>query len=103
MAQPSPRGRPRISANPTFTIVIVGEKETKFVVHEGFLTHYSDYFRAALQRGFKEAETKTVTLKEEHSATFELFVHWVYHQRFPDASEGDDGQLVELFSDNFDS
>ncbi|KAL1591647.1 hypothetical protein SLS60_011645 [Paraconiothyrium brasiliense] len=112
-----PRARPRISyaghphlqcmdlianllysgVNQSFATVVVGTEEATFVVHEALLTHYSEFFRAALQGGFQEAKTKTVTLKDDSSSTFELFVHWLYHERLPNARK-DDAQVVQLFS-----
>ena len=49
-----------------------------FVVREDLLTHYSEFFRAALTGGFKEAADKIVTLKDEDPDVFGVFVHWLY-------------------------
>lgn len=40
--------------------------------------HLSSFFKAALSRGFKEAEEKRVTLKEDDPAVFQVFVVWLY-------------------------
>lgn len=37
-------------------------------------------------------------LEDVHPETFELFVHWLYYQRFPDADKGDDAELVALYT-----
>lgn len=77
-----------------FATVLVRESQERFVVHEHPLTHYSDYFRAALTAGFKESKNKEVALTDTEPMIFEFFVHWLYYQRFPDPREGDDaGQL----------
>ncbi|KAJ4359525.1 uncharacterized protein N0V89_000080 [Didymosphaeria variabile] len=95
-----PGSRPRISGvKQAFATVIVGEAKAEFVVHEALLTHYSEFFRAALLGRFQEAETKTVTLKDQNPVTFEIFIHWLYHQRFPHAGYGDDKDLVALYGD----
>jgi hypothetical protein len=80
---------------PSFATVLVGHSKDRFVVHENLLTHYSEFFRAALTGSFKEAEDKIVKLGNTHGFTFECFVHWLYTQRFPDASKGDDEELVD--------
>jgi hypothetical protein len=72
------------------------------VVHEHLLTHYSGFFRAALTGGFKEAEDKTVKLKEDQPLTFELFVHWLYYQRFPDKSKGDADEITSAWANGDD-
>jgi hypothetical protein len=73
----------------------VGKDQKRFVVHEQLLTHYSEFFRAALTGRFKEVEDKVVKLEDTRPRVFECFVHWLYHQRFPDASKGDDKELVQ--------
>lgn len=78
------------AADASFATIIIGKEEKKFVVHEHLLTHYSDFFRAALTGDFKEAEDKIVRLEEEDPTVFEFFVHWLYYQRFPDGSKEDD-------------
>jgi hypothetical protein len=80
---------------PKFATVLVGESEEPFVVHEHLLTHHSEFFRAALTGGFKESKDKVVKLHETDPFIFECFVHWLYYQRFPSASKGDDETLVQ--------
>lgn len=73
--------------------MIVGEERTVFVAHEALLTHYSDFFRAALNGKFKEAADKRITLADEDPVVFECFVHWLYHERFPDKVRDKKGEL----------
>lgn len=76
--------------HPKFATVLVGPNQDKFTIHEELLTVHSPYFRAALTGGFKEAQDKIVTLKEDRGGIFEFFVHWLYYLRFPtedDATE----------------
>ncbi|KAF2500044.1 hypothetical protein BU16DRAFT_522892 [Lophium mytilinum] len=60
--------------------VVVGtEPNTRtWFLYESLLCSYSDFFRAALQGGFKEAKEKRVALPEEDPEVFELFVQWLF-------------------------
>lgn len=82
--------------------VIVGRDMKRFVVHEHLLTHYSDFFRAALTGGFKEAVDKVVTLAEDNPQTLDFFVHWLYYQRFPNKAKCDADELTTAWSANDD-
>jgi hypothetical protein len=82
----------------TFATVLVGPDQTRFVVHENLLVHYSKFFHAALTGKFKEAEDKTVKLEEDDPDIFELFVHWLYYQRFPDKVYGDNEGILALWT-----
>jgi hypothetical protein len=86
---------PSSAKEPKFATVLVGEFEERFVVHEQLLTHNSKFFNHALTEPFKEAKEKLVRLSDTQPDTFEFFVHWLYYQRFPDASKGDDEELVQ--------
>jgi hypothetical protein len=80
-----------------FATVLVGPNHARFVVHEALLVHHSEFFRAALTGNFKEAEEKVVKMADTEPYIFECFVHWLYYQRFPDASKGDDEELVKIW------
>ncbi|KAH3997395.1 hypothetical protein HBI26_202640 [Parastagonospora nodorum] len=95
--------QPRISdTNATYARVLVGPKQTCFIVREDLLVHYSKFFRAALTGNFSEARDKTVKLAEDDPKTFEFFAHWLYLQRFPDKSLGDPDRLCELWMNGGD-
>jgi hypothetical protein len=83
----------------TIATVLVGPDQISFAVHESLLIHYSKFFRAALTGHFSEARDKTVKLADENAGVFELFVHWLYYQRFPDKTADDDEGLWELWFD----
>lgn len=68
-------------------------------MHEHPLIHYSKFFNNALTGGFKEAKEKTLRLEEANAETFELFVHWLYVQRFPDEAL-DNEDLVNIWKTN---
>ncbi|KAG9190465.1 hypothetical protein G6011_08553 [Alternaria panax] len=88
--------RPRISArNALFAKVVISSKAQSFTVHLDLLIYYSPFFRAALTGSFKEAGEKLVTLSDADTDTFELFVHWLYHQRLP--TEVDSPELFALY------
>jgi hypothetical protein len=69
----------------------------RYSVHESLLTHYSPFFKAALQGNFAEAENKTVTLVDVRCTEVENFIFWIYHQRFPDR-EVDDSDAASQWS-----
>jgi len=54
------------------------------VVHKEFLTHYSEYFRGALENNFAEATTRQFELDHMIPKTFKHFVDWVYTQKVHD-------------------
>jgi hypothetical protein len=80
--------------------VLVGSGQTRFVVHENLLIYYSKFFRAALTGNFIEAKDKTVRLEEVDPKVFELFIHWLYYQRFPKTDSGDDRDILETWNDD---
>lgn len=94
---PYPTNQSNSARNPKLATILVGEEQERFIVHESVLTHYSEFFRAALTGGFAEATEKTVKLEGEDAETFEFFVHWLYYQRFPDKDKCDNPGLVERF------
>ncbi|CAO2658419.1 Nn.00g061420.m01.CDS01 [Neocucurbitaria sp. VM-36] len=94
--------QPRISAkDQKFATVLIGRDEEKFIIHEELLTYHSDFFRAALTGTFKEAEEKSVRLKYEDTNTFEVFVHWLYHQRLP--NEDDVNGIYQIWAGQSDN
>jgi hypothetical protein len=81
--------------NTTFAKVVVGPKAQSFTVHLDLLVYHSPFFRAALTGSFKEAGEKLITLSDTNENTFELFIHWLYYQRFP--TDIDSPQLLALY------
>jgi hypothetical protein len=66
----------------------------RLVVHESVITHYSEFFRAAINGKLAEVTDKTVKLGDVGPETFKLFVCWLYYKRLPNRKKGDDSQLV---------
>lgn len=58
--------------------ILVGDKETKFQVHENVITHWSGFFRKACSSDFREAAEKLVRLPEMDVDSFASYVHWAY-------------------------
>ncbi|KAI4919459.1 hypothetical protein J4E90_001594 [Alternaria incomplexa] len=88
--------QPRISApNTAMAEIVVGPKAKRFTVQLNRIVYYSPFFLAALTGPFKEAKDKVVTLPDTEAKVFELFVYWLYHQRFP--TQGDSPQLLALY------
>jgi hypothetical protein len=67
------------------------------------LTHYSEFFRAALKGNFREATDRVVKLADTEPHIFECYVHWLYYQRFPDASKGDAEELEKAWGSSGDT
>lgn len=66
---------------PTVTI-FVGKDQKPFYVHLDLLCNASTFFKAAFLGNFKEGSEKTMQLPEDDEETFELFVDWLYYQRY---------------------
>jgi hypothetical protein len=85
------------AAKQKFATVLVEESEERFVVHESLLTHHSEVFRRELSGTSRKAEDKMVKVFDTEPYIFECFVHWLYYQRFPDISKGDDEELAQIW------
>lgn len=93
--------------------LLVGEGKTAFIVHEADLFEASSFFKAAFTSKFKESSERTMTLPEDDEAIFDIFVEWLYRQRYeiPSLPVGDPSkasnrlmQPVQLFllADKYD-
>jgi hypothetical protein len=61
----------------------VGEEKKLYRTHKALLTHYSDYFRKALQGPWAEAEDKKITLDDVEPNIFDIFVNWISTKKLP--------------------
>ncbi|KAK5132464.1 hypothetical protein LTR08_009075 [Meristemomyces frigidus] len=59
-------------------VVLVGEAENRFVVHQNVLCTSSNFFRKAIEGSWKEGEEKQVRLKEAEVSSFEIYIAWLY-------------------------
>ena len=70
-----------------------GAEQKTYNLHKSLVIEKSEYFRACLQGGFAEADTREVTLWEEKSSVFDWFAVWLYNGNFghfgPDAGCND--------------
>ena len=97
---------------PTVALV-VGKSKRAFHVHVDLLCDASPFFKAAFTGKFKENSEKTMQLPEDDECTFELFVDWLYHQRYEmlpqpkyhhgDSVDDDDDSDDDESSDSSDS
>ncbi|CAD0088398.1 unnamed protein product, partial [Aureobasidium mustum] len=69
--------QPKTAATQTVT-VLVGIFKQPFILHKGLLCFYSDFFRAALEGSFKEANEGKVELPDVQVEIFEAFQVWLY-------------------------
>lgn len=58
-----------------------------FEMYRGVLSFYSDYFRAALNGGFREATDPIFDLSAEKAKVFRVFKDWVCARKLPGAGE----------------
>ncbi|MCJ1404986.1 hypothetical protein MMC11_008212 [Xylographa trunciseda] len=70
-------GRPLL-LDDTIVTVIAGKGKRVFKIHQNLLCSASDYFKAALEGKFKEAEEKRIEFLEESSKVIERFQLWLY-------------------------
>lgn len=79
----------RFYKGPTVTL-IVGKNRESFNVHLDLLCNTSSFFKAAFLGDFKENSEKTMQLPEDDESIFELFVDWLYYQRYEMLPEEED-------------
>lgn len=60
--------------------ILVGPEQASFAVHKELLCDRSEFFRAACNGNFKEAEG-VVKLPEQDAATFKHFIYWLYTEK----------------------
>ena len=71
----------------TIVSLIVGKEKRVFKIHHNLLCSASDYFKAALNGQFKEAEEQKIELLEEKPAVLESFQLWLYTNSILDEGE----------------
>ena len=62
--------------------LLVGEAKTAFHVHEAELFDASSFFKAAFTSEFRESSDRTMLLPEDDDSVVELFIDWLYRQRY---------------------
>lgn len=66
---------------PAKVLIVVGQgpEQGRWVLHEEMLCDRYAYFRAAFQGGFRETQTKILTMPEDDPKAFGLFVDLMLH------------------------
>ncbi|KAF2642245.1 hypothetical protein P280DRAFT_260688 [Massarina eburnea CBS 473.64] len=81
-----PKLRATLTSGEGIVTVKVGpdQHQQDFQIHKALLTHHSEYFRAALQGEWKEAEDRVVVLDDVEPDVFGIFATWLYTGKVPD-------------------
>jgi hypothetical protein len=64
-------------------IIEVGPSLTQYHLPASLLSHYSEYFKNALNGPWKESNGAPIKLEDVSPVAFSLFVNWLYRQRLP--------------------
>ncbi|KAK4547893.1 hypothetical protein LTR36_010612 [Oleoguttula mirabilis] len=83
---------PNLATEQLTIIVGTGADSKSFYVHEDLLQAHSDFFAAALHKGWKEAEDRIVRLPTERPVHFGLFAHFVYFGKIYSAQMKPEGE-----------
>lgn len=76
------------------TIEVGTRDKTEFRVHEFIIKENSDFFRAALDKKWKEGQSLTVKLPEDSPETFSAYVEWLYSTK---DNEAEFVSLAEMY------
>lgn len=58
--------------------VLIGEAEAPFTVHENLIYERSEFFKAAVTRGWQETQSKTVRITHQEPALFQIYLETIY-------------------------
>jgi hypothetical protein len=76
--------------------IYVGPENTRWILHEKLLCHYSPFFRRIFYA--KNTNTTSYGLPEEEDAPFKTFVGWLYSSSLPvPREEADLGLMFDLY------
>lgn len=79
-ASPSPQ---KYKADDLVTLLVGSEEQEKFVVHGYRLIETSEFFRAALQKEWKEGQTRIIELPEEDTEDTTNYLNFVFDGTLP--------------------
>jgi hypothetical protein len=109
------RKRPSFLSLKDQTIVTlkVGPDAQPLNIHKDLICKSSKYFTKAFNGGFKEAEERSITLKDVDVVTAQRYMHWLYTNSLEEEEEGDymaldslqplDLAQLYVFGDRFDA
>ncbi|KXT07544.1 hypothetical protein AC578_10138 [Pseudocercospora eumusae] len=72
-------------------MVKVGTPHTTFHVNEELLCSGSEFFKAALQKEWREGQMHVVELPEQSPETFNVYLNWLYQKQVFVGIEADEG------------
>lgn len=76
--------KPIFNYNPSNTVLLlVGEKQEEMLVHAGFLSARSKFFKAALSNNWQEGQTKLIKLPEDDPETVGQYLDHLYRKILP--------------------
>ena len=78
----------RAAAQGEVVTIFVGPEKKRYNIHKDIICHHSEYFRAAYNGRWKEAD-EGVTLEDVEVEVFNIFVHWLYTQQLPSGDLAD--------------
>ncbi|KAH0372210.1 hypothetical protein KCU65_g1355, partial [Aureobasidium melanogenum] len=99
-AASTPKGQPSRKHFKQTVTIHVGTFKQPFILHKGLLCFYSDFFRAALEGSFKEANEGKVELPDVKVEVFEAFQVWLYSRslrNIEDHEESSERQKLPSF------
>ncbi|KAF2712685.1 hypothetical protein K504DRAFT_489061 [Pleomassaria siparia CBS 279.74] len=75
----------QLHQGPTMEVIVGADVDQRMTWYlpKALLSHHSGFFRAACNQPFKEGLENTITLSDVDPKVFEVFVQWLYHDRFP--------------------
>lgn len=94
MASPS---TPHFSKSEIVQIVVGKDKPQTFFIHRDLVAP-SKFFKACIESGMKESESKVITLPEDEPALVEVFIKWAYLKTIDVEDLRSHANIVKLFA-----
>lgn len=73
----------KLQSKPVEIVVGEGEEAQTFWVHRSFVCDRSDFFRGALEGGWRESIEQKIHLPEDDPKIFALYLHLIYYDTLP--------------------
>lgn len=77
---------PRAAGHDELITITLEDSSTNFAVSKALLCKTSDYFKKALDGGFREAGTRQLRLPGCDKHTFNMFLYYLLKRELPDES-----------------
>lgn len=97
---PVPTPNPRFSSNIVTVVAGSGAAPRTFSIHEDIINNSSHFFRAALEKNWKERKTRKINLPDDTSEVVASYVDWCYTQEiaFKDEEHTDPEEEFDLLA-----